>query len=78
MEGINRVYSLITKRFSLFSSTYINLQSSIRVLTDMVFTNAVLINTVLTNYRDKETLLKPMIKMIRYILLRLQADVMLE
>ena len=78
MKGINRVYSLITKRFSLFSSTYINLQSSIRVLTDMVFTNAVLINTVLTNYRDKETLLKPMIKMIRYILLRLQADVMLE
>ena len=78
MKGINRVYSLITKRFSLFSSTYINLQSSIRVLTDMVFTNAVLINTVLTNYRDKETLLKPMIKMIRYILLRLQANVMLE
>ena len=62
----------------MFSSISINLQSSIIVLTDMVFTNAVLINTALTNYHDKETLLKPMIKMVRYILLRLQADVMLE
>jgi hypothetical protein len=37
----------------------------------MAFTDTVLINTVFTNYHDKETLLKPMIKMTRYILLRL-------
>lgn len=28
------------------------------VLTDMVFTITVIINTVLTNYHDKETLIK--------------------